>query len=140
MKGQSLVLQFLLFFIIGLGLFLSIGGFFRLQSDIFREDIANSTRKLLNSYISSMIVTQEATCKGCDFVEILVKLENTTANYFYELFLGSPGLFIRSQPGGKGYVASIHNLNSTFDLSGFGVTSCPLALTKQQNKIEISCK
>lgn len=139
-KGQWLVIQFVLFFLIGLIIFIAIGNIFKIRADNFREDIANSTRKLINTYASSLIINSFTNCKDCDYSKVSVKVENTTAEYFFEIYAGGYGLNVVTQPGGKNYTSSIHNLNSTLALSGSStsVKTIILTLTKSLNKLEVS--
>ncbi len=139
MKGQSLVLQFLLFFIIGLALFISISGFFRIQSDIFRQDVAEFNRKLTGSYLSSLAISM-ASCKECDIITSTVKLRNTTASYIFELSLSEKGLKVSSEPDGQKYLAGMHNLNYSLGLTGTSASSYPITLTldKEKNNLAIS--
>ena len=139
-KGQYLIVQFVLFFLIGLTVFLTFGNIFKFRADIFREDVADSTRKLIDSYFSSLVINSFDSCKECDFVNISVRIENKTAEYFHELSLSSDGLEVTSQPEGKSHLSSIHNLNSTLDFSGNSSSAKTIILTlrKNQNKLEVS--
>ena len=128
MKGQSLIVQFLLFFMIGLGLFGAIGGIFRLQSDIIREDIAKANRNLINSYVSSIMVSMANSCKECDFINYSIRLKNVTANYLMVLNLSKKGLQVSSEPGGGINSTSIHNLNYTLELGGNASSSHTIIL------------
>jgi hypothetical protein len=136
-KGQYLIVQFLLFFLIGLGIFLAFGNIFRLRADSLKENIAYSARKLISSYISSVVINSYDTCKGCDFVTTSVRIENETADYFHEIeLIDGSGLKILSQPGGKNYTSSIHNLDSTLILSGKSTSIKPIILTlENKNKL-----
>jgi hypothetical protein len=147
-KGQSLIIQFLLFFVIGLAMFVSIGNIFKLQSDIFREDVADQARKLINSYISSMAIAAHIACMECDNQNncgacsnnFLIELANTTANYFFEVNLSKSGLKILSYPGGMSYSSSMHNLNESIQtLSGSAPSVKPIILTssKIQSILEV---
>lgn len=139
-KGQWLVIQFVLFFLIGLTIFLAIGNIFRIRADIFKEDIANSTRKLINSLVSSLVINSFSSCKECDYSKVSIKIENTTAEYFFEIHSNNSGINVVSQPGGKNYLSSVHNLNSTLNFSGKSTSTKTiiLTLTKSQNKLEVS--
>lgn len=139
MKAQSLVIQFLLFFIIGLVIFLAIGNFYRLQSDIFRQDVADLTRRMISSYASSFIVISQSSCKECDFASAEFKIENLTANYFVELYLDQEGLRVVTVPGNKLFLSAIHNINSTLNPSGFASSVEPIKLTikKIENTLEV---
>jgi thioredoxin-related protein len=140
MKGQYLVIQFLLFFLIGLSVFLALGNIFRYQADVFGSNVADSYRKLLNTYISSAIIYGFNNCKQCDVIKITIKVKNETAEYFYEIHYTSAGLNVISQPGGKNFLSSVHNLNSTLSPAGTFATSVnPIILTvnKTNNILEV---
>jgi hypothetical protein len=140
MKGQYLVIQFLLFFLIGLSVFLSIGNLFRYYADVFGANVANSYRKLLNSYISSAIIYEFANCKQCDVINSTFRIKNETAEYFYEIYYTSLGLNVISQPGGRNYLSSVHNLNYTLSPTGsYAVSIKPinLIIDKTKNKLWI---
>jgi len=138
-KGVSTVIQFILFFFIGLGLFITIGIVFKNYSDIFREDVASGSRMLLNSYMSSLAIVSFDTCKQCDYVQINIKIANKSADYYSQINFSKLGLNVTSQPGGKSFLTSIHNLNSTLNLTGisFSIKTVILTLTKPQNKLEV---
>lgn len=137
MKGQSLVIQFVLFFLIGFTLFIAIGNFFRLQSDIFKEDAASSSLKLTSRYLSSIMITAN-NCKQCDFINISTKIPETYAGYYLEMELNSRGLNVSAI--NNYFVSSVHNLNSTLYMSGKSSSAKPITLTydKNKNKLEVS--
>lgn len=139
-KGQSLIMQFILFFLIGLSLFGFIGTVFKMHSDSFRSNVADSTRKLIGSYISSAIIALQ-TCQECDYANATVKIENMTANYVYELQLNNYGLRVFSHPGEGIYNTPIHNLNDTLSMTpgaGFSTNPIILILSKIENKLELT--
>jgi len=140
-KGQSLILQFVMFFIIGFTIFVSVSQFFRLQSDIFKDDVTRESLKLYNTYFSSLALTAANSCKQCDYVNITVKTSNTTAGQFFEISFGSYGVNV-TVPLIKriNFVTSAHNLNETYQTDGLVASSRPITLTfnKTQNKIGIS--
>ncbi len=129
MKGQSLVVQFMLFFMIGLGLFITIGGIFRFHSDVLREDVAEASRELISSYISSIAISMASNCKDCNFTTYSLKLQSITANYLTSLnFSTATGLHVSSEPGGGNASASLHNLNESFVLIGNAPSSKSIVL------------
>ena len=138
-SGQSLVVQFILFFVIGLFLFIFIGNVFRAQSLLFREDVATAGRKLFGSYLSALIVTAYDSCKECDNVVIRGKIQNTTGSYFHQVQLSSAGLRISSIPDGQTYQSSAHNLNAeTWSGSAYSVKTIIFTLSKNQNNLVVS--
>jgi len=66
---------------IGFLIFISIGTFFRYQSDLFRERIISSNVNITNSYLSSLFITLVDSCKECDFVNVTIKTQNTSTGY-----------------------------------------------------------
>lgn len=137
MKGQSQVIQFVLFFLIGFTIFLGIGSFFKLQSDMFKEDVSSSSLKLMNKYLSSITITTN-NCKLCDYVNITSNVPNTYAGYYLETKFSDIGLNVSAS--NKYYISSVHNLNSTLSMSGKSSSAKPISLTynKNQNKLEVS--
>lgn len=140
MKGQSLVIQFIIFFLLGFSLFLSIGSFFRYQSDLFRDDIISSSLGLANSYMSSLMITAVDSCKQCDYISLSAPISNLTAGYVIRMDLANSGLNI-SIPY-KFFNSTVHNLNAdpSLSLSGSSSSAQPITLTfnKNQNKLKVS--
>ena len=138
MKGQSLVIQFVLFFIIGFSLYLAIGNFFRVQSESFRGEITDESLKLANSYLTSNILVAADSCKMCDYANLTFKIENTTAGYYYFFDLGQPQVNISVIPfANKSFITSGHNLNTSFTLKGNSSSIKTLTLTFNRTKNEI---
>jgi hypothetical protein len=140
MKGQTLIIQFVLFFIIGFSLFTSIAVFFKYQSDIFKNDITNYNIQLINSYFSATAISAAVTCKTCDFVNITTTTQNTTAGYFFEVGMTNLGLNTTVPMAQQRVTSSVYNLNSSYVLSGFSPSIKPITITfnKIQNSLGVS--
>jgi len=140
MKGQTLIVQFILFFLIGFSLFSSIGLFFKFQSEVFKNDITDYNMKLINSYMSAVVLTEGVSCKQCDYASITVKIQNTTAGNFFELGMTSRGVNTTVPSSNKMVTTSIYNLNSSYILSGFSSSTKPISITfnKLKNNITVS--
>ncbi|MEM7821547.1 MAG: hypothetical protein QXX38_01900 [Candidatus Aenigmatarchaeota archaeon] len=138
-KAQSLIIQFVIFFMIGFTLFLTIGTFLKARSDIFREETLNYGMVGVSSYVSSLAINLFDYCKQCDFVRTSFRIENVTAGYFFELeFLNAgKGLRVLALPGGKYHISSIHNLNSSLLLSGKSISLKTITLTFDKTKNEL---
>mgnify|MGYP001578406066 CR=1 FL=1 len=139
-KGQSQVIQFILFFMIGLGVFLSISSFFRMQLDTFGKLVADSNRKLAASYFSAISIDAVVSCKECDNINTSIQLQNRTANFFLEVVGTSSGIDVRTQPGNDTYSSLIHNLAiSLGNVEGIGSSVGPIVLSfnKNQNKLRV---
>ena len=140
MKGQTLIIQFILFFMIGFALFTSIGLFFKYQSDLLKEDVTNYNMRLINSYMSATALAEAVSCKQCDFANITVKIQNTTAGNFFEVGMNSQGVNTTVPMSKKSIATSIYNLNSSYTLSGLSASVKPISITftKSQNNSRVS--
>jgi len=114
-KGQSLIIQFLLFFLIGFSIFISVGSFFKYQLDLLRQDIMSSTTNLTSSYISSAVISVVDSCKQCNLVSFTLETYNfSTGGYPVEIGIENSELKVFA--GEVGINSSIHNLNYTLNL------------------------
>jgi len=141
-KGQTNVIQFVLFFLVGLAIFTAIGNFFRIQSDILRNDLSEYSVEMINGYLSSIIITSVDGCKGCDTVENTIELSDTVFGYFLEIDVDDDGLKVYTVPDSAEHTSSIHNLKESILISTpLGAVSSiqPINLTydRTQNKLEI---
>ncbi len=137
MKSQSLIVQFILFFVIGLGIFLSLGNLFKFHSETIRGDVIDYSVKLTNSFISSAIISTVDSCKQCDSISTNMQLEKTIAGFFTEVELKN-GLNISA--GGKTFPSSIHNLNETIGIQPSKASSAKvitLTFDRTNNKLMI---
>ena len=140
MKGQTLVIQFILFFMIGFSLFASIGYFFKYQSDIFKDDVANFNLKLINSYVSAIALTEVESCKQCDFISITESIKNPRGGNYFEVGMNSAGVNTSVPLALKNITTSMYNLNNSYRLSGFSSLAEPISITftKIQNNLRVS--
>jgi hypothetical protein len=139
-SGQSLIFEFLLFFLIGLGLFIGIGNYFKIQSDMLRGDVAPYSVELANNYLSAVIVSSIDTCKQCDSMETQLKLSDTVFGYYLNVSLAKGALSIRTSPPGFQSNSTVNNLNYSLSFSEGWVPSTQainLTYNRNQNKIEI---
>ena len=137
MKGQSLVMQFVIFFVMGFTLFLVIGNFFRYQSDRIASEIVSDSLRLTNSYLSSASIALINSCKQCDDVNYEIILANTTAGSFFEIFLENKTGLKVSAPENKLSISSIHKINFTTNMSGFTASNKPIILTYNKNNNQL---
>lgn len=137
MKSQVQITQFILFFVIGLTIFLAVGNVFKLHSEGARSDIINSSLKLENSFLSSAVISAISSCKDCDFVSFNIKTEESTAGYFTVISLEN-GLNVSTNE--KSFFTSIHNMNESVNITASSASSTkPITLTfdRTKNKLMI---
>jgi len=139
-KGQTLIVQFMIFFIIGLTLFLGVTTFFNYQSQIYNQDTTTYGVQMIRSYVSSVIMSEVLDCKQCDFANITFKGANTTSGNYYIMSIGSYGLNVSVPAANKVSLSSIHNLNTSLTESGVILSVKPTTVTfnRTQSKITIS--
>jgi len=136
MKGQTLMIQFALFFLIGLSLFALIGNTFKLQTKVYQKEIAGYGRENTASYINA-VIAYENSCK-CDFIEYSIGLKNTTAGYITKVIL-LDGLRVVSLPTNQFCFSRLFNLNASYQLEGDAFSTQPIKITisKTENKIRV---
>lgn len=139
-SGQSYIVQFILFFLIGIGLFVGIGNFYRIQYELIRENTADISIEMTNGYLSSLVVASVNSCLQCGVVENNVRIPDTTAGYFLEMLLNESGLVVATAPPEKGHISSINNLNYSLALDGSApsIQTINLTYNRNQNKLEIT--
>ena len=140
-SGQSLIMQFILFFLIGLGLFIGLGNFFRMESENLRENLIGLSLEMIGSYVSSMTVSSVEGCTNCGTVENIFKLGKSYAGYFIEVGLNNTGLSIVTKPSKAEYYSSLNNLNESLNIvesSSISVKTINLTYNRNQNKLEIT--
>lgn len=138
-KAQSIIIQFMIFFLAGLGVFISIGLLLRVQTDRFREDVASASLKLSSSYLTSAAIAAVG-CRECNVTENKLVIGNATAGYFTEVFLSSSGIRTATAPPSKQFTSTMHNLKDTLQLSGQAPSIKTITLTyeRDQNKLRVS--
>jgi len=139
-SGQSYIIQFVLFFLIGIGLFIGIGNFFRMQYALIREETADISIEMISGYLSSIVVASVDSCLQCGSVENSIRISDTTAGYFLEILLNDSGLVVSTVPPEKGHISTINNLKYSFDSldgSAPSIQTINLTYNRNQNKLEV---
>jgi len=95
---------------IGFLIFISIGTFFRYQSDLFRERIISSNVNITNSYLSSLFITLVDSCKECDFVNVTIKTQNTSTGYPIDIDIKDSRLETSVEMLPRILATTVHNL------------------------------
>lgn len=140
-KGQSYVIQFLMFFIIGMSLFILLGNFFRYQSENIRSQLLEYSTEMIGSHISSLVVSSIEGCPDCGVVEHSFRLARTYAGHFIEMDIDRSGLKVKTAPEAAEYDSSFNLLNNSVDIpqsSTSSVKTINLTYNKNQNKLEIT--
>lgn len=139
MKSVAFIVQFIIFFTIGLIFFLAAGNLFRFQSNILKRDILDISSELTSNYISAVAIASINTCKYCDNVSVKVNV-NPIVGY-YPIFELDKGIVISIEPENKSVSSSIHNLNNSISFTTSKVSSVkPITLTYDRTKNNLVIK
>ncbi|MBI2545266.1 MAG: hypothetical protein HYW22_01545 [Candidatus Aenigmarchaeota archaeon] len=133
MKAQSQIIQFILFFAIGLTFLTIVGNVFRFQSDIIKSDILDAGSNVTSKYLSAIVIKSVDGCHSCDNISTRIQL-NTIAGYNPDVRLNN-GILLSIEPENKLYQVSAHNLFNSITYSTSKVLSVkPITLTYDKTK------
>ncbi|RLI98198.1 MAG: hypothetical protein DRP00_02450 [Candidatus Aenigmatarchaeota archaeon] len=137
MKGISLIFQFVIFFLIGLSIFLSMGMLFRSQYDIVRKDILEQRIKNVANFFAANLLDLYLSCKECD--QATLTLEPEEIGIPYKISLEEDNLTISILETGKNYSIKLNNFNYSVEFSGEAFSGRPVILTldKTKNKLRV---
>ena len=127
MKGQTLIIEFLLFFLISFTLFTAISSFFYNQNEFFKQIIGEKVTDSLNNLILINILRGTG-CNLCDKVIIKENLPSKIGGNYYKIELKQVGLKTTIFSS-KFYsnLKPLFNINETFTILD--------SETKSENKI-----
>ncbi len=126
MKGQSFIIEFVLFFLISFSIFSVISYNFFSQNKYFKKNIGNKTAGLVNNLISTHII-RSSSCKNCEDIYISEDIPSRIGESFYIIQLNDNELnttIITSSPFSR--LTSIFSMNESFDFLN--------SITKSDNK------
>lgn len=145
MKAQSQIIQLVIFFMIGLAIFIMISNYFRANLDHASSDISTAGVETVGSYVSAASVLLYTNCKGCDQANITIRASNTTADFITRVaFDDSGSLRVSAEPGGVVYLTNMYSLvgpsGIIANVGGAALTVRPiqLSLLENKNRIRIS--
>ncbi len=132
-KGQSLVVEFILFFMISFSLFSIISFFFYNQNEFFKERIGETSIDLINDIMSTHFINI-ISCKSCNSTYIKENLPSKVGGLYYNVTLTQTGLNT-SLISEKIYFkeSNIFNINETFS----GVNGLSGSTTSEDKIVEI---
>jgi len=138
--GQSQIIQFIIFFLVGMTLFIGVGNFFRMQADALQTELSDSSFELIGNYFASAAVAAVDACKQCGTVESNLRISDSVFGYYLQISLGQDGLTVATAPPTKSFKTSVNNLNaSVLFVAGSAPSIQPINLTydRNQNRLEI---
>lgn len=138
--GQSHIIEFVIFFLIGIALFAGVGNFFRIQAESLQSELSGSAFELIGNYFASAAVASVDACKQCGSVENDLRISDSVFGYYLQLSLADDGLTVATAPATKSFTTSANNLNASVTfVSGSAPSIQPINLTydRNQNTLEI---
>lgn len=121
-KGQTFIVEFIMFFAIAFSLFSAISYYFYRQNVFFKKEVGEATSELINDFVSSNIM-KSIGCKACHTILMRDDIPLEIGGYYYKVELNSNGLntnLLSEKPILK--QVSLFNLNKTFSLSGMSLS------------------
>ena len=140
MKSVSLIIQFVIFFSIGLTFFILVGNLFRFQSDVIKNDVLNFGSNLATKQMSAAAVYAIDTCKTCDNTTIRTEVKSIT-NLNPDVSLTTGGVMLSIDAENKQTLSSVHNLYFSVNFVPNKVSSVkPITLTYNKTKNNLVIK
>jgi len=87
-KGQTLVLEFMLFFLISFSLFSIISTFFYNQSQYFKEIVGDRSGDLINDILNIHFI-RSSSCKSCHSVHVKDNIPSRIGDHYYLVYVNS---------------------------------------------------
>ncbi|MGC9200393.1 MAG: hypothetical protein ACP5F8_00290 [Candidatus Aenigmatarchaeota archaeon] len=119
MKAQTQVIQFVLFFILSFSIFSLILNFFYSSSFSFQDRVLTFQRETLASYVSSYVTYIWENCRYCNSSFFKIAIPSKLSENYHDVYFSNNILYIKSQPLGKDFSSSLHNINQSASFSGY---------------------
>ncbi len=115
-KGQSFIIEFILFFMISFSLFAVISYYFYSQNEFYKERVGEYMSELTNDLIIIDMI-KGVNCKSCNEVSLAEEIPSQIGGFYYTIQLKNQGLnttIYLNKPFSK--ETQIFNLNSTYGM------------------------
>ncbi len=137
-KGQSTIVEYVIFFAIGISLFVGLSNIFFSQYSWFNKDFTSSNTALLNSFVSSDLIYFLNQCPQCQKIEHSIDFLNNTKNF--RISMTDNGIVVSNPVTKVNYSSSAHNLNYTFSMSGGSVLGRRITLSSDKLTSNLSVR
>ena len=139
--GQSQMIQFIIFFLVGMTIFIGVGNFFRIQSESLQSELSGKAFELVGNYFASAAVASVDACKQCGVVENDLRISSSIFGYYLRISSSSNGLSVSTAPPTNSYITSVNNLNATVTfVPGSAASIQPINLTYDRNQNTLDVK
>jgi hypothetical protein len=113
-KGQSFIIEFILFFAISFSLFSVISYYFYSQNEFYKEKVGKFTTELVNDLLIIDVI-KGVNCKSCDEITISEEIPSQIGGFYCTVRLKNQGFnttVYLAKPFSQ--ETPIFNLNSTY--------------------------
>lgn len=133
MKGQSFIVEFVLFFLISFSIFATISFIFHTQNIFYQERVGETTSGLVNDLVSTNIL-KGVGCRGCNEVLITEAIPSEIGGFLYKIKLKDQGLNTSLFSSRSLFDQNpMFNLNETFQLLGESTSENKIVRIKINN-------
>lgn len=134
MKGQSFIVEFILFFLISFSLFITISYHFHMQNIFLQERVGETSSGLINDLVSTDVL-KGISCRGCDKARITEEIPSKIGGFFYKIQLNNQSVNTSLFSTRSFSVQNlIFNLNATYRLSGESTSENKIIVIKINNE------
>lgn len=140
MKSQAFILQFVLFFLIGIIVFTTFTNFFTSFGTLSSIDIKTQYVKYVNKYLECVTFFSFLKCRECKnftfrVVEGIKPKLSKRPEFSFLIDKGKMKVFAGPEVN---FESNLYNLNYTIDISGIGTSTLPIIINYEENiKLEI---
>ena len=136
-KGQSAIYEYIIFFAIGISLFISLCSIYLSQYTNLNKDISMSNARLMNSFLSANAVSIISQCRDCQTVTYTINVQKPGST-----FIGVAndfGFNVLNPFIPLNYLSFAHNFASDTFFNGDSTLGKTITLTynKDKNNLEI---
>ncbi len=118
MKGQTIIVEFVLFFLISFSLFITISFIFYNQNVNLNQKVGSSLLDSINNIVATNVI-KGAGCRGCDNITIKEHVPSKLGGFFYTSSLNKQNLnntLLSEKSISK--TSAIFNMNETYNQTG----------------------
>ncbi len=137
MKSQSIIIQFILFFVISLSVFMGLVNWYNLRKIYFQSYLSNISKEAITNRI--LFETLKMYLSSGNYIEKNISVPNKTLDYFYTIsFVDNKKIEVMFLPDGGSFQAELLGINYTSQLDGTTASIEKIRLIKNGNQINIS--
>lgn len=139
MKSQALVIQFVVFFLIGLSIVFLASSVFNYFLNNFRSSNLQASLQVISNSFNIEAINAYS-CSYCQQVDVYAELPNLTLGSAYKMYAANNFFVVESTIPTKSYNNSFNNLNESLNFQGSAYSTAKnviFTINKTQNYIKV---